>query len=440
MADAYRDTAGEVKLIAYILRKNYKIADDVDGETFSVKAYRMFFDICTGIRSTLPSSILKEKLKDRVKEPQLYLDFILRVYKCKIDQLSNKNIKTIVSKLRKLSYFRIAMEKTEEILDSIGEGKEDEVRKLAKQIATIGIKRRKVYVGDLLKDFEERKEIIKQRMQMEMVGIPTGVREFDQISGGIMRGELGIVMSETGMGKSICIENFALSAWERNYNIIFVSVEMPKSQVQFRADSRLARLRYTKFRLGEFTDKELTRWEQRIKKYKKERKNYFEVVCLPRSCNTQQIEMEAERVQDKHGKKVDLIVVDYLNIMQPNVKEGSNRRWESQVDIAWELKELAADFTGEGVAIWTGNQVTDKGEGAVELKKSHVKYGRGIIEVAQIFLGLVQTQDDELENIMHLQTVKLRDLPYIPPITLRPNFDFMVLDDERIGMGSLGNI
>ena len=161
---------------------------------------------------------------------------------------------------------------------------------------------------------------------------------------------------------------------------------------------------------------------------------------MPRSCNAQQIEMESERIQDKHGKEVNLIVADYLNIMQPNVKEGSSKGWESQVDIAWELKELAADFMGEGVAIWSGNQVTDKGEGAAELKKSHVKYGRGIIEVAQIFLGLVQTQDDELENIMHLQTVKLRDLPHIAPITLRPNFDFMMIDDERMGLGSLRNL
>jgi len=440
MIDAYRDTSGEVKLIAYILRKNYKIADDIDSEIFSVKAYKMFFDICAGIRSTLPSSMLKDKLKERIKEPQLYLDFILRVYKCKIDQLSNKNIGTIISKLRKLSYFRIAMEKTEEIVDCIGEGKEGEVRKLAKQIATIGIKRRKVYVGDLLKDFEERKAIIKARMEMDMVGIPTGITEFDRISGGILKGEFGVVMSETGMGKSICLENFALSAWEQGYNIIYVSVEMPKSQVQFRADSRLARLQYTKFRLGEFSEKELIKWEKRIKQYRMKRKNYFEVVCLPRSCNAQQIEMESERIQDKHGKEVNLIVADYLNIMQPNVKEGSSKGWESQVDIAWELKELAADFMGEGVAIWSGNQVTDKGEGAAELKKSHVKYGRGIIEVAQIFLGLVQTQDDELENIMHLQTVKLRDLPHIAPITLRPNFDFMMIDDERIGLGSLARI
>jgi len=119
--------------------------------------------------------------------------------------------------------------------------------------------------------------------------------------------------------------------------------------------------------------------------------------------------------------------------MRPNKEgKGSSKLWESQVDIAWELKEIATDFQEEGVAIWTGNQVTDEAEGASELKKKHIKYGRGIGEVAQIVLGLIQDQDDALENVMKLQTLKLRDLHKINPIILRPNFDLMMLNDERI--------
>jgi len=244
---------------------------------------------------------------------------------------------------------------------------------------------------------------------------------------------LGILIGETNIGKSIGLENFALSPWELGFNVMYVNLEMPKSQVEFRADARLAKLKYKKFRLGDFTEKDLIKWEKTIKEYRRKRKNFFEIVCLPRSCCPLDVEREAERIQDQYGEKIDLIVVDYLNIMRPNKEsKGSSKLWENQVDIAWELKEIATDFQEEGVAIWTGNQVTDEAEGTSELKKKHIKYGRGIGEVAQIVLGLLQDQDDALENVMKLQILKLRDLRKINPIILRPNFDFMMLNDERI--------
>jgi len=442
-SERYRDTSTELRVIAFALRKDHRVLDDVERDYFSIRAYSLFFDICSSLKSTMPQNMLRDKLGERFKEPDLYLPFILKCFQCKIDKITEKNVKVLIEKLKRLRYFRLSLEKVEELINQIGDGQEEEVRKTARQIATIGIKQKRVYTGELLKDFEERKEIIKARMEKPMVGIPTGVERFDRISGGIVKGELGIVIGETNIGKSIALENFALYPWERGYNVMYVNLEMPKSQVEFRADSRLAKLKYKKFRLGDFTEKDLIKWEKTIKEYRKKRKNFFEIVCLPRSCSPLDVEREAERIQDQYGKKIDLIVVDYLNIMRPNREgKGSSKLWENQVDIAWELKEIATDFQEEGIAIWTGNQVTDEAEGTSELKKKHIKYGRGIGEVAQIVLGLVQDQDDLLENVMQLQTLKLRDLHKINPIILRPNFDFMMLNQEEVrpGMRSLANI
>ena len=438
--DQFRDTALELRIISYLIRKDYKLCDNLRRDLFSIKAYKLFFDIVQTHRTTFPRDMFKELIQERVKKIEIINPYIIKLFKCRIDNISSKNIAVMIKKINKLFYLRFSMEKTENILECIDKQDIESVKKIARQISSMDITRKRIYTGEYLKDYEERKAIIKTRMEQPNVGVPTGVKKFDDASGGVMKGELAIIISESGMGKSIGLENFGLYAWEEGFNVAYFSYEMSKDQVGFRADSRLMRLKYTNFRLGKFTDEQLLKWEKGIQKYRKTKKNFFEIISLPRSSTVAEMENEADRIQDQHGKKIDVIIADYLNIMRPNNSNlGSTRSWESQVEIAWNLKEVATDFQEEGIAIWSGNQITDEAEGLSILKKKHVKYGRGIVEVANIVVGLVQDKDDEFENIMRLQSIKMRDLKIIDPIILRPNFDMMCLDDEfrRESEGSL---
>ena len=438
--DQFRDTSLELKVIAYLIRKDHKACDEITRDLFSIKAYKMFFDIVHTHRTTFPRDVFKDHVIERVKKPELINPYIIKLFKCRIDNISYKNVITMINKMKKLFYLRFSLEKAEEIIGYVEKKDIESVKRTAKKISSMGVMRKRVYTGEYLKDYEERKAIIRTRMEKSIVGVPTGIKKFDKLSGGVMKGELGILVGESAKGKSIGLENFGLFAWEQGYNVAYFSLEMLKEQVGFRADSRLMRLKYKNFRLGEFTDAQLLKWEKGIQKYRQSKNNFFEIVSMPRSCTGSDIESELERIQDQYGQKVDLLVADYLNIMRPNNSSlGSSKGWESQVEIAWDLKEVATDFQEEGVSVWTGNQVTDEGEGKSTLKKKHVKYGRGIVEVANIVVGLVQDKDDEFENIMRLITVKVRDLDKTQSIILRPNFDFMCLDDEyrRVSEGSL---
>jgi len=428
----YRDTASELKLISYIVRKDFRKCENITRDIFSIKAYKLFFDIVYGHRTTFPKDVLKDLISERLKNPEMINPYLIKLYKVSVDNVSSKNIESIIGKLNKISYLRISLEKSEDMVTAIEDNDFKEVRSIAKQIALIGSDRKKVYAGEYLKDFEERKAIIKARRDKPLVGIPTGIKKFDKLTGGLMKGELGIIAGESSIGKSIAMENFALHAWDINMNVAYFSIEMPKHQVQFRADSRNTRFLYQKFRKGEFSDQELTDWEDIIEVYRETKTNFFEIISLPRGCNAMDIESESERLQDVHGKELDLIIVDYLNIMNTNASKGSSRDWQSQVDIAWELKEVATDFCGKGVGLWTGNQVTDEGEGKGTLKKSHIKYGGGIVEVANMIIGLTQSQDDLLEDIMRMQMIKVRDVGKMDSIIIRPNYDVMMLDDEYL--------
>lgn len=433
MAD-FRDILTEQKVIAFIVRKNYKLCDLSSRDMFSINAYKVFFDIVVSNRTTYPKEMLKETASEIIRKSEALNPYILKIYKTKLKDISLKNAKLMIEKLKKLYELRVAAELAEELIENIQSKDSAAVKKTARKIVVIGVSGNdKSNSGEYLGDFEERRNIILARRKKEYVGIPVGIDKFDKVSGGVMNGEVAVMMGESGKGKSIALENFAIFAWMLGYNVVFSSGEMPKHQVQFRADSRIMKMLYSNFRKGTFENEEIIKWEDKIMDLKKSKENFFHVTSYTRGCDMGEVEDDCERVQDLYKKPIDLLIHDYLNITSPKNSQGrrSNKGWESQVEVAWEMKEMATDFCGKGLPIWTGNQVTDDAEGSGELKKSHLKYGRGIVEIVQIIVGLVQSQDDFLENIMRMQCVKVRDLEHIKPIVLRPNFDFMVLNDEK---------
>lgn len=440
--DGFRDTLAELKVIAYAIRKDHRICDDIDKDCFSIGGYRLFFDIINSAKTTFPKDILESMIKDRIKNPDRIKPWLLRLYKVPISKLSIKNINSLVKKLKNLAHLRISIEQTEKIIDAAENGNILEVKKAARKICMVGISDSKRNEGFYLQDFENRKSLVQLRASKGgMVGVPTGIRKFDIETDGVMKGELAVIIGESGIGKSIALENISIFAWENNYNVLYITIEMTKDQVGFRMDSRLSKILYSKFRKGELSKRDFEAWDKEIKKYRATKDNFFKIVALARGCTTANVESEADKFQDTTKQKLDLLVVDYLNIMHASShnKYASSRDWQAQALIANELKEMAVSFSDEGVAMWTGNQVTDEGEGKSNLKKSHVKYGRGIVEVADIVTGLTQSQDDELEDIIKFQVLKARDFGMMDPIILRPNYEIMTLDCERsfgIGKGN----
>jgi len=432
---SFRDTAAELKIVSYMLRKDYLLCDKIDKELFSTNAFKIFFTIISEQRTTLSQNILKELVAEKVENPNLFNPYFQKIYKYQLGKITRKSIDIIIPRLKKLSALRISAEKMDSMILALEEKDIGKVKKIAKEISSVGIKNEKAIAGEYIEDFKERKQEIKDRLLREWVGVPTGIQKLDEKTGGVVKGELAIIAGETSIGKSIALESFGVHAWKENHNVLFVSLEMSKMQIQFRMDSMLFAIQYNKFRKGEFTESELVLWEKNIKKEQQNRENFFETVCFPRGCSAHDIESYAEKIQDTRKKKIDLIVVDYLNIMKTNKNLETSKKWDSQVDVAWELKELAGSFnSGEGVPLWSGNQVTDAAEGATLLKKQDIKYARGIIEVANIVLGLTQDQEDKLEDIMKLQIIKIRDTKAIQPIILRPEFDVMLLNR------SIGNL
>lgn len=426
----------EVSVLSYVCK--HGLLDETKEELFSSPIHKFIAKTVLRHRSVTKSVLLSEVEKHIRKEKRnLFRAAVDKIYETRAADITKKNVKYMIAELSELAESRAILIKADAVVDSVLKRDLERAKKLGREISAVG-KSSSRFGGEYLADFEERKGIIEVKISNpETVGVPTGIGKFDARSGGVLYGEFGIVIGQTSIGKSVALENFAINAWlsslnvkNKGHNVLYISLEMGKHDLQFRADARLTRIVSNKFRTGkEFSKKDMSRWEHKMRELKESVDTFFHIEYVPRGCTVEDIEVAAERIQDTYNKELDLIVVDYLNIMGSG---QDSKGWQFQADIAWGLKGLAADFNGgKGIALWTANQIRDEAEGKKALTYTDAKYGRAIVEVAPIVVGLVRTQDDILNGEMQLQIVKFRNVGKVAPIILKPNLDIALLHDEE---------
>lgn len=439
----FKDIKLETKTIAFAVRRDFNTILQSKKDFFTIEPYRKVYEIITRCKAILPQDVLYKYIKREVPEEErdIFKTYVERIYDENLRNIDRKSISVFVETLKTLYESRIVLKGINDVLKTVETFDIHKAKKTLRSALMTDTQTDRKNYGEYLEDMEDRMAEIKRKRDNPRLymGVPTGLRELDNLSGGLQKGELGIIVAGTGVGKSLALGNLALNAWKLGYNVLFVSLEMTKHQIEFRFDSRVTRINHTKFRKAEVTDDEMDLWKQKLQNLRQKKTNYLELVCMPRGCTSAEIEEEALKIQAKRKAPVELIIVDYINLMSSNDKRhGDKKDWKNQAEVGWNLKELCMEFNGLGVPIWTANQLTDEGNEAEDIKAHHLKYARAISEVASLILALNQSDDDILDGIMKLWFVKVRDFANIKkPIKLHPNFNIMLLDADLHHSGNV---
>lgn len=230
-------------------------------------------------------------------------------------------------------------------------------------------------------------------------------------------------------GKSAFMICFAIYAYLHGFNVVYATGEMPQIDIQYRMDANLVGINLKKFRVGSLEKKEYGLWSRKIEVLKASLDSYLDVISFPRNFNTELLEAEMNKIQEKHKQEINLLCIDYINIMNPvNGATSSNKEWQGQADVIWDIKALTAEFNG-GISCWTAGQIKDEFFEADKLTLDAIKYSRAISETAPIVCGLVQTQNDFLENEIQFQVLKMRNTSTPKEsIILKPDLNKMKID------------
>ena len=188
-------------------------------------------------------------------------------------------------------------------------------------------------------------------------GLATGFTEFDKLTGGLRPGDLVIVAGRPSMGKTTLAVNMAEYAAvnpNSRASVAIFSMEMPSEQVITRMLASIGGVPLNSLRSGRITDDDWVRITGATSQLSEAKIFIDETPAL----NPTEIRARARRVKREHG--LDLVVVDYLQLMQvPGTKE--NRATEI-AEISRGLKALAKELQVPVIALSQLNRGVEQRE------------------------------------------------------------------------------
>lgn len=184
---------------------------------------------------------------------------------------------------------------------------------------------------DWFDEVKNRKEKPEQ-----YAGIPTGFEKFDKLTGGLFPAELTIVFGLSGKGKSTFMKALSCNIRKQGRVILHCGNEENEFQIRSKYMSADSGEKYTPFKRGTYTEEEF----KRLKIFSDNARGVGGIYIyeFPQSTDATWIE-RAYRYLEMQNVKVDVIVVDYLDLMKPIGTAYSEN--DEQGKITNDLKQLA---------------------------------------------------------------------------------------------------
>lgn len=210
--------------------------------------------------------------------------------------------------------------------------------------------------------------------------IPMGVPGIDNLmKGGLAKGEIGVILAPTGVGKTTFLTKISNHAFNLGYNVL---------QIFFEDNPKIIQRKHFTLWTGIAPDNLSNHRDDvmaKVREIKENTKNSLTLKKLPSDTMTMNQIKNQVRKMIAEGNKIDMIVVDYIDCITPDKNLGDEWKSEGSVMRAFEAMCHELDIVG-----WTATQgnrssissevvTTDQMGGSI--KKAQV--GHVIISVAK---------------------------------------------------------
>ncbi len=212
----------------------------------------------------------------------------------------------------------------------------DQAEQLIFGVAQRRVDRELVPLRTILGDYYDRIEYLYEH-RGETVGVPTGFIDLDKLVGGFQPADLAIVAGRPGTGKTSLALTIADHA-ARNHGlcVALFSLEMPAQQVVQRLVSGATGIESQRLRTGEITEEELASVTRAMGELSETSIYIDDTPAIA----PMEVRSKARRLHAEHT--TDLVIVDYLQLMQAGVR--MENRVQEVSYISRQLKSLASEL------------------------------------------------------------------------------------------------
>ena len=175
----------------------------------------------------------------------------------------------------------------------------------------------------------------------DVVGLATGFTDFDKMTAGLQPGQVMILAARPGMGKTSWFVSALLHSCVVNKSVAALfSLEMSKEELGFRFFSSISRIDSKRLKTGALAKEEFRRLMGSAEQLGQARIHIDDTPAL----SVLDIRARCRRLKAKE-KQLDLIIVDYLQLMRgPKSNQNGGNREQEISAISRGLKELAKEL------------------------------------------------------------------------------------------------
>ncbi len=233
----------------------------------------------------------------------------------------------------------LAYEEREEVDEVI-----DQAERILFDVSQRRISRALEPISDVIRRYYDRVEFLVEHRD-ETLGVPTGFSDLDRLLGGLQPSDLLIIAARPGVGKtSLALSMASNAALKSNAVVAIFTLEMSADQLVQRMISAHTGIDSQRLRLGRIEDVEWERFTQASGTLSQV--NIF-IDDTP-SPSPMEIRTKARRLAAEYD--LDLIIIDYLQLMQGGERRSENRVQEISY-ISRALKGLARELNVPVVAL-----------------------------------------------------------------------------------------
>lgn len=248
-------------------------------------------------------------------------------------------------------------------------------------------------------------------------GITTGIRKLDSLlyHDGWGRQELSVLMGGAKKGKSTGLGFFALKAAQAGYNALYVTLEVSSDIIADRMDACVSEVKMSELETRPHDVQTQVDMRAAAEGRGELRINQFPSGSLTPSKLRRLIEFyKAE------GLKFDLVVVDYADIMRPDMVTSD--AIENSKNVWLDLRAIAFE---EDAAVLTATQTNRDGFKHETAKAEDVAEDFNKIRIADIVISINRTDEEKSQGLARLYLAASRNQAGEYTISIKQDLETM---------------
>ncbi len=320
-------------------------------EDFYYHQYGVMFEAMTELHNEgkpVDLVTLQDRLKEKNVAPEVYsLDMVRELLNA---VPTSANVKSYAQIVHDKAVLRRLIQTNEQIINECYAGTQsvDEI---------LGDTETKVF--NLLKDSNATENVPIRQIALDVLGkieaaaknkspitgVPSGFIDLDHKTSGFQPSDMILIAARPSMGKTAFVLNIAQHvAFKKNLSVAIFSLEMSKEQLVNRLFAQESRVNSQNLRTGNLSDDD---WDKLIESVGVIGNSKLMIDDTP-GISISELRSKCRKFKLEQG--LDLIIIDYLQLMSGSKKNQDNRQQEV-AEISRSLKALAREMNCPVIAL-----------------------------------------------------------------------------------------